>query len=245
MCAWTGFLCGQIGLANMKFDKVAISLFDHTGYALRPWAIAGYECLCFDIKNNQPPEIYGNSRIYFIKADLNDTKAVAKTLIYYEPKFISMFPPCTDLAVSGAAHFESKRSINANFQKQAVDLAVKNLVAINALQIPWMLENPISVLSSMWRKPDHYFDPFEYGGYLPENDLHPNWPNIIEPRDAYPKRTSIWCGNGFVMPTKKPVAVLPGLSKQHKKLGGKSDLTKTIRSATPRGFAQAMFESNS
>lgn len=230
----------------MRFDKVAISLFDCTGYAMRPWAIAGYECLCFDIKNYVGKhEFYGEKRINFINMNLNETDQVFKMLKHYKPRIVTMFPPCTDLAVSGAAHFESKRLINQDFHKQAVDLAIKNLVAINALNIPWVLENPISVLASLWRKPDYYFDPFEYGGYLPENDTHPNWPNIIEPRDAYPKRTSIWCGNGFVMPTKKPVAVLPGFSKQHKKLGGKSDFTKTIRSATPRGFAQAMFESNS
>ena len=46
------------------------------------------------------------------------------------------------------------------------------------------------------------------------------------------------------MPDKKPVDVEPGYSDQHKKLGGKSLKTKNIRSATPRGFAQAVFESN-
>lgn len=34
------------------------------------------------------------------------------------------------------------------------------------------------------------------------------------------------------------------LSDQHKKLGGRSLKTKNIRSATPRGFAQAVFEAN-
>ena len=31
---------------------------------------------------------------------------------------------------------------------------------------------------------------------------------------------------------------------QHKKLGGKSERTKNIRSATPRGFSQAVYEVN-
>ena len=35
-----------------------------------------------------------------------------------------------------------------------------------------------------------------------------------------------------------------GYSDQHKKLGGKSLKTKNIRSATPRGFAKAVFEFN-
>lgn len=35
-------------------------------------------------------------------------------------------------------------------------------------EVPYMIENPRSVLSTQWRKPDHSFDPWEYGGYLPE-----------------------------------------------------------------------------
>ena len=41
-------------------------------------------------------------------------------------------------------------------------------------------------------------------------------------------------------PTQKP----DGYSQQHLKLGGKSQRTKDIRSATPRGFARAVFEAN-
>lgn len=35
-----------------------------------------------------------------------------------------------------------------------------------------------------------------------------------------------------------------GQSKAHNKLGGKSEKTKEIRSATPRGFAEAVFRAN-
>ncbi len=108
-----------------------------------------------------------------------------------------------------------------------------------------MIENPVSVLSSLWRKPDHYFNPFEYGGYLPEDDQHPLWPDHIAPRDSYTKLTSLWVGGTFVMPEKRQVEPLsPGASQQYSKLGGKSQKTKNIRSATPRGFAKAVFEAN-
>ena len=46
------------------------------------------------------------------------------------------------------------------------------------------------------------------------------------------------------MPGKKYVHVDDGYSDQHKKLGGKSLKTKNIRSATPRGFAKAVFLAN-
>lgn len=48
-------------------------------------------------------------------------------------------------------------------------------------------------------------------------------------------------GNGFKLPDKKEVDAIedfPGW----KKLGGKSMRTKNIRSATPRGFALAVFQ---
>lgn len=52
------------------------------------------------------------------------------------------------------------------------------------------------------------------------------------------------------MPEKRPVPIGAdqkdgqGQSKAHNKLGGKSDKTKNIRSATPRGFSVAVFLAN-
>ena len=47
------------------------------------------------------------------------------------------------------------------------------------------------------------------------------------------------------MPWTDPVQPEKGHSRQHLKLGGKSAKTKNIRSATPRGFARAVYEFNS
>ena len=120
-----------------------------------------------------------------------------------------------------------------------------------AYGVPYAIENPVSVISSEWRKPDHMFQPCDFGGYLPEDDTSP-YPDIIPARDAYTKKTCLWTGNGFVMPAKRPVDPVKyqdrnGLnySALHWKLGGKSLRTKNIRSATPRGFAQAVFAANS
>jgi hypothetical protein len=155
------------------------------------------------------------------------------------------FPVCTDLAVSGAAHFERKRQIDPDFQKKAAWNAMICSSFFSKLRVPFFIENPVSVLSTLWRKPDHMFNPYEYGGYIPEDEAeHPVWPEYIAPRDAYPKKTCLWVGGGFKMPVPKPVVVEAGYSTQHRKLGGKSMKTKNIRSATPRGFAQAVFEAN-
>ena len=92
-----------------------------------------------------------------------------------------------------------------------------------------MIENPVSNISSHWRKPDFRFSPHQFTGY--------------EPDDNYTKGTCLWVGNGFVMP--EPWAV-EGLGEPddriHKCPPGPE--RHNIRSATPMGFARAVFEAN-
>ena len=127
----------------------------------------------------------------------------------------------------------------------AVAYAVDCADFFENLGVPYFIENPVSVLATQWRKPDHRFQPYEFGGYIPLCQAdHPRWPEYIAPRDAYPKKTCLWAGGGFIMPDLKPVDVAGGYSTQHLKLGGKSQRTKDIRSATPRGFAIAVYEAN-
>lgn len=104
-----------------------------------------------------------------------------------------------------------------------------------------MIENPRSVASTLWRKPNFSFEPYDYGGYLPADDVHPEYPEYIQPRDAYPKTTYLWTSEDFTMPLTKWVQ-WDVLSKQFLKLGGKSQKTKNIRSASPRGFFVALAE---
>ena len=81
--------------------------------------------------------------------------------------------------------------------------------------------------------------------YHDDQAEHPLWPDYIAAKDAYPKKTCLWTGNGFTMPWTDAVEPEDGHSRQHLKLGGKSMKTKNIRSATPRGFAKAVYEFNS
>jgi hypothetical protein len=238
----------------MSNQKKAIFLFDVTGLMALPWAKAGYQCYCFDGQHptgvstsNLHPNII-NIGMWFSNEITGDISLLdvdkIKSFTGDDVSFVFGFPECTHLAVSGAAHFASKRDNNPFFQDEAMVLVhLTRLVGVSC-ECKWAFENPVSVISTKWRKPDFKFDPFEYGGYLAENDKHPMYPEYIKGRDAYPKKTCIWAGNGFVMPDKRPVDVVPGYSDQHNKLGGRSLKTKNIRSATPRGFAQAVFEAN-
>lgn len=219
-----------------------VSLFDESGNAVIDWAASGFECFCFDIASEERTETIGAGKIHFIREDLS--KNPLSVVRDISPLMISGFPPCTDLAVSGARHFEKKRAEDPQFQEKAVALCRVVESIGEHLQVPWYLENPVSVLSTLWRKPDFYFHPYEFGGYLPEDDVHPRFPEFIAPRDAYPKKTGIWHSKDFVVPTKKPVEPEPGLSRQHLKLGGNGAKTKRIRSETPRGWARAVFLAN-
>lgn len=65
-------------------------------------------------------------------------------------------PPCTHLAVSGARWFKDK------VREQADALAFVRALA--EAPVPLIaIENPISILSSRWRKPDQIIQPWQFG----------------------------------------------------------------------------------
>ncbi len=220
-------------------QKMVIFLCDLTGIAGYPWLKAGYVVVLVDPQHGEDSR---EGNLIKIAKTVEGAIPVIRDLVKeYEPVLLMGFPPCTDLAVSGAAHFKSKREKDLHFQAKAFQIVLQCQIVAEMLGVPYAIENPVSVLASMWRKPDFSFHPYEFGGYLPEDDEHPLYPQYITPRDAYPKKTCLWTGGGFKIPGKQsviPIKDYPGWTK----LGGRSLKTKNIRSATPRGFAQAVFE---
>lgn len=71
---------------------------------------------------------------------------------------IIAFPPCTHLAVSGAAHFAKKRADGR--QQQGIDFFMQ---FANADCPKIAIENPIGIMSSVWRKPDQIIQPWWFG----------------------------------------------------------------------------------
>jgi hypothetical protein len=231
--------------------STVISLYDYTGVAVIPWAEAGHTCYCYDIQHDDTrvDHFESGGSIHYVYADLYDIET--NVLLHEEHLnegvvFAMAFPVCTDLAVSGAAWFKSKAEKDPEFQKKAVQNARRCSQMFRSWCVPFYIENPVSVLATQWRQPDYRFHPYEYGGYIKAGqEVHPLYPEYIAPSDAYSKRTCLWAGGGFIMPEKKPVACENfGNSTQHAKLGGKSMKTKNIRSATPRGFAEAIYQAN-
>jgi len=246
----------------MNTPGTVVSLFDYSGNAVRDWARAGYDCHCLDIVHSDPPriEIVGNGRITYHRADLNHDGSGWKTATQLAAaatghKVLFAWPPCEDMTVSGNRHKAAKRAADPLFQWKAMRRATRSAALGRRYGFAWMVENPIGALSTLWRKPDHIWHPFYYGGYLPEDDQHPEWPKYIAPRDAYTKQTGAWVGGGFQMPDRQDVEPeiirrktasgrwITG-SRQFFYLGGKTAKTKKIRNLGARGACRAFFIAN-
>ena len=97
---------------------------------------------------------------------------------------IIAFPPCTHLAVSGAAWFEQKRQDGR--QQQGIDFF---MLFANAACSHVAIENPVGIMSSIWRKPDQIIQPYLFG-------------------DPYSKKTCLWLRG---LPTLTPTDIVdPG-----------------------------------
>ena len=128
-------------------------------------------------------------------------------------------PPCTHLAVSGARWFKDKireQSIAVQFFLSLVNAPIYKIA----------IENPISIMSTRYRKPDQIIQPWQFG--------HPE-----------SKSTCLWLKN---LPKLVPTNILPLPSfgrwdnqtpSGQNKLGPSPDRAK-IRSITYQGIADAM-----
>lgn len=71
---------------------------------------------------------------------------------------IVAFPPCTHLAVSGARHFAAKRADG----RQADGIAF--FLAIAAAPVAKLaIENPVGIMSNLYREPDQIIQPWQFG----------------------------------------------------------------------------------
>jgi hypothetical protein len=121
-------------------------------------------------------------------------------------------PPCTDLSVSGARHFEAKRM---DGRQQA---SVSFFMRLAKSDIPMIaIENPVCIMSSLWRKPDQIIQPWQFG-------------------HGETKATCLWLKG---LPLLEPTSVVDGRDDRIHKLPPSPDRWK-LRSETYQGIADAM-----
>lgn len=127
---------------------------------------------------------------------------------------IIAFPPCTHLAVSGAKHFAEKRADGR--QQQGIDFF---MMFVNADCDRIAIENPVSIMSTVWRKPDQIIQPWQFG-------------------HGETKSTCLWLKN---LPALKPTNIVDGREAKVHRCPPGPDRWK-IRSKTYQGIADAMAE---
>lgn len=70
-------------------------------------------------------------------------------------------PPCTHIAVSGARHFAAKRTDGRQQAGIALFLAIRD--ACEAIGAAYAIENPVCIMSTLYRKPDQIIQPHQFG----------------------------------------------------------------------------------
>lgn len=121
-------------------------------------------------------------------------------------------PPCTHLAVSGARWFKEKRQQ----QLDALEFVRK---LMNCSVERWALENPVSIISSQFRKPNQIIQPWQFG-------------------HGETKSTCLWLKN---LPTLKPTNIVDGRENRVHRMPPSPERWRE-RSRTFPGIALAMAE---
>ena len=70
-------------------------------------------------------------------------------------------PPCTDLAVSGARWFPEKQK---DFRQQKACVFFMRMALADCDRIA--VENPIGIMSSVYRKPEQIIQPYQFGHHV-------------------------------------------------------------------------------
>lgn len=183
----------------MRSSKgIVICLCDITGEMGAPWVEAGYEAILVDPQHE--PGIRTDGLITKVGHVINHPvswRVIRLAISSGRVVAVFGFPVCTQLAVSGTARWAHKRERDPHFQARAMELVHECRVVGELSGAPYFFENPVSAISSIYRKPDQTFHPYEYGGYLPEGEPHPLYPEYFPPQDAYGKKTCLWTGGGI------------------------------------------------
>ena len=142
------------------------------------------------------------------------------------------FPPCTDLALSGSMHFAKKQADGR--QQDSIEFFMK---FVHAPIERICIENPLGIMSSIYRKPDQVIQPYWFGDKAQKSTcLWLKNLNLLEPTDIVEKGEFFeWTDKKTGKKKKQPLwyyqALITAKTKEER---------STLRSKTFKGIAQAM-----
>jgi site-specific DNA-cytosine methylase len=125
---------------------------------------------------------------------------------------IIAFPPCTDLAVSGARWFPEK--IASGQQQQSINFFLQ-FTKLGCKKVA--IENPIGIMSTKYRKPNQIIQPWQFS-------------------HGETKATCLWLKG---LPRLNPTNIVDGREGKVWKMPPSADRAK-LRSKTYEGIAKAM-----
>ena len=125
--------------------KVLIAC-EYSGVVRDAFLRGGHEAMSCDILETESPGPH-------YKGDLFD-------VIDYPWDLAIFHPPCTHLSVSGSRHFAEKKMDGR--QQAAVSFFMR--IVRQSAHIPKVaIENPVCIMSSLYRKPDQIIQPWQFG----------------------------------------------------------------------------------
>lgn len=125
------------------------------------------------------------------------------------------FPPCTDLCSSGARWFKEKQILG--IQQKSIEFFLQFTKLEHIPRV--VIENPIGIMSTLYRKPDQIIQPWQFG-------------------HGETKATCLWLKG---LPNLKPTNLVKGREARIHRLPPSKDRAK-LRSKTYTGIALAMAE---
>ena len=154
-------------------------------------------------------------------------------LLYEHWDLIIAHPPCTRLCSSGQRwlYFGGDEYREKKFREQQEGIAffMAFVEAANMTGVKMAIENPVGIMSSIYRKPDCIYNPYDFS---PETEC---------------KKTCLWLFNG--LKPLQPNQHIPKEQRTHgiwrsnfngKYISYNSSECAKMRSKTPRGVAKAM-----
>ena len=154
-------------------------------------------------------------------------------LLYEHWDLIIAHPPCTRLCSSGQRWLyfgdDEYREKKLREQQDGIAFFMAFVKAANMTGVKMAIENPVGIMSSIYRKPDCIYNPYDFS---PETEC---------------KKTCLWLFNG--LKPLQPNQHIPKEQRTHgiwrsnfngKYISYNSTECAKMRSKTPRGVAKAM-----